>query len=141
MPIEILKPDLNSSLKLPFADQGIHAGFPSPAQDYMEAAIDLNSELVAHPSSTFYGRVVGCSMIDAGIEEGDIIVIDKSLEPRNGDMAVCFIDGEFTLKYIDIQPDGMWLRPANVNFPPIHVTEDNDFVVWGIVTYTIKRRR
>lgn len=74
------------------AAEGIHAGFPSPAQDYMEGCIDLNRELVRHPNATFYGRVVGDSMIDAGIEEGDILVIDKSLEPCEGDMAVCFVD-------------------------------------------------
>ena len=79
----------------PMAEDGIHAGFPSPAQDYMDKLIDLNRELVKHPEATFYGRVVGDSMIEAGVEEGDVLVIDKSLEPREGDMAVCFIDGEF----------------------------------------------
>jgi len=141
MPIEIIKPEYGQPMMLPFADQGIRAGFPSPAQDYIETAIDLNTELISHPSSTFYGRVVGCSMVDAGIEEGDIIVIDKSLEPQNGDMAVCYIDGEFTLKYIDLRGGEMYLRPANPDFKPIHVSPDNDFMVWGIVTYTIKKRR
>ena len=92
--------DVSSSLPLPFAEEGIRAGFPNPAQDYMEIAIDLNKELIKHPSSTFYGRVIGDSMIDEGIEEGDILVIDKSLEPMNDDLAVCFIDGEFTVKQI-----------------------------------------
>jgi len=82
----------------PIVGDGIHAGFPSPAQDYLESFIDLNKELVRHPVSTFFGKVVGDSMIDAGVEEGDILVIDKSLEPSEGDMAVCFIDGEFALK-------------------------------------------
>lgn len=86
----------------PMAEDGIHAGFPSPAQDYMNKCIDLNAELVRHPAATFYGRVVGDSMIDAGVEEGDILVIDKALNAQEGDMAVCFIDGEFTLKYIGI---------------------------------------
>ena len=75
------------------AQEGIHAGFPSPANDYMTQAIDLNRELVKHPAATFYGRVVGDSMIDAGVEEGDILVIDKSLDAQDGDMAVCFVDG------------------------------------------------
>lgn len=82
------------------AMEGIHAGFPSPAQDYMTGVIDLNKELVKHPESTFYGRVVGDSMIDAGICEGDVLVIDKSLEPSEGDMCVCFVDGEFALKFV-----------------------------------------
>lgn len=80
--------------------EGIHAGFPSPAQDYMSGIIDLNKELVKHPEATFYGRVVGDSMIDAGINEGDVLVIDKSLEPSEGDMCVCFVDGEFALKFV-----------------------------------------
>lgn len=144
----------------PMAHDGIHAGFPSPAQDYMKGFIDLNKELVRHPEATFYGRVVGDSMIDAGVEQGDILVIDKSLEPSEGSMAVCFLDGEFALKYISFkdpgktnsvaakkQPrsynilhqDGLWLLPANEEYPPIHVTEGNDFTVWGIVTYIIKK--
>lgn len=123
------------------ADEGIKAGFPSPAQDFMDVAIDLNKELVKHPSSTFYGRVKGDSMIDAGIFDGDLLIIDKSLEPHNGDMAVCFIDGEFTLKYIKIEEKVIWLIPANKNYQPIKVTEANDFLIWGIVTYSIKKQR
>jgi DNA polymerase V len=95
------------------AQDGIHAGFPSPATDYMTQAIDLNKELVRHPAATFYGRVVGDSMIDAGVDEGDILVIDKSLEPKDGDMAVCFVDGEFTLKYLRINGESLTLVPAN----------------------------
>jgi len=128
-------------MPIPFADEGIRAGFPSPAQDYMQLAIDLNLELINNPASTFYGRVVGDSMIDAQIYEGDLLVIDKSLEPRDGDLAVCFLDGEFTLKYIEMDGDIIWLKPANKDFKPIKVTVDNEFVVWGIVTYTIKKRR
>ena len=122
-------------LSLPYADGGIKAGFPSPAQDYMESAIDLNKELIKHPAPTFYGRVKGDSMIDANVHDGDILVIDKSLEPQNGDMAVCFIDGEFTIKYIRLEKDVIWLEPANENYEPIKVTIENDFLIWGIVTY------
>lgn len=85
----IHKIDISSSLPIPYADEGIRAGFPSPAQDYMEQAIDLNKKIVRHPASTFYGRVVGDSMRDEGIEEGDILVIDKSLELMDDDLAVC----------------------------------------------------
>ena len=128
-------------LSLPYADGGIKAGFPSPAQDYMESAIDLNKELIKHPASTFYGRVKGDSMIDANVHDGDILVIDKSLEPQNGDMAVCFIDGEFTLKYIKLEKDVIWLEPANKNYKRIKVTIENDFLIWGIVTYCIQNKR
>ena len=123
------------------AQSGIHAGFPSPATDYMTQAIDLNKELVRHPAATFYGRVVGDSMIDAGVEEGDILVIDKSLEAREGDMAVCFVDGEFTLKHLHFHDGGLTLRPANRNYPEIEVCEGVDFVMWGVVTYVIKKIR
>ena len=129
----------------PMAESGIHAGFPSPAQDYMNPCIDLNKELVRHPAATFYGRVVGDSMLDAGVEEGDILVIDRSLEASEGKMAVCFLDGEFTLKYISLknpstgEKDGVWLVPANQKYPPLKVRELSDFTIWGIVTYIIKK--
>jgi len=145
----------------PLAEEGIHAGFPSPAQDYMDRCIDLNKELVKHPTATFFGRVVGDSMIEAGVQEGDVLVIDKSLEPKEGDMAVCFVDGEFALKYISFCDPGkksiearkpassynfldhkeLWLLSGNKKYAPIHITEGNDFTVWGVVTYIIKNVR
>lgn len=139
--LQIYRSDTSIDLALPYADQGIKAGFPSPAQDYLESAIDLNKELIKHPASTFYGRVKGDSMIDANVHDGDILVIDKSLEPQNGDMAVCYIDGEFTIKYIKIEKDVIWLKPANETYKPIKVTADNDFIIWGIVTYCIQNKR
>ena len=129
------------SRELPLAPTGISAGFPSPAGDYMELSIDLNKELIRNPASTFYGRVSGCSMQDIGIEDGDLLVIDKSLPPQDGSIAVCFIDGEFTLKKIKTEKSRLWLMPANKKYSPILVTEDNHFLVWGIVTYTIKKFR
>lgn len=139
--LTIYKVDAESHLPLPYADEGIRAGFPSPAQDYMELAIDLNKELIKHPTSTFYGRVVGDSMKDEGIEEGDILVIDKSLELMDDDLAVCFIDGDFTVKRVRLESDAAWLVPSNAKYLPIKVTKDNEFMVWGIVTYTIKKNR
>ena len=123
------------------AQEGIHAGFPSPANDYMTRAIDLNRELVKHPAATFYGRVVGDSMMDAGVEEGDILVIDKSLDAQDGDMAVCFVDGEFTLKHLRMHEGGISLVPANEKYPVIEVREGMDFKMWGVVTYVIKKVR
>lgn len=131
----------------PMAESGIHAGFPSPAQDYMNPCIDLNKELVRHPAATFYGRVVGDSMLDAGVEEGDILVIDRALEASDGKMAVCFVDGEFTLKYISLknpetgEKDGVWLVPANPKYRPMKVRDMSGFTVWGVVTYIIKKIR
>lgn len=137
--VEIFPPDLTSELKLPFADQGIQAGFPSPAQDYISDSIDLNREIVTHPASTFYGRVNGESMIGENIEEGDLLVIDRSIEPADGDLAVCSIDGDFTLKRIHLEAERVWLVPANESFDPILVTPEHRFQVWGVVTYTIKQ--
>ena len=128
----------NVSLVLPVADGGIRAGFPSPAQDYLESGIDLNRELVKNPSSTFFGRVSGDSMAGAGIEDGDLIVIDKSISASEGDIAVCFVDGEFTLKRIHIENDFVWLLPENPKYRRIKVTPDQNFMVWGVVTYSIK---
>ena len=128
----------NVSLVLPVADGGIRAGFPSPAQDYLESGIDLNKELVKNPSSTFFGRVSGDSMAGAGIEDGDLIVIDKSIQASEGDVAVCFVDGEFTLKRIHIENDFVWLVPENPKYRRIKVTPDQNFMVWGVVTYSIK---
>lgn len=141
MKVEIHKIDISSTLSLQYADEGIRAGFPSPAQDYMEQAIDLNKELIRHPASTFYGRVVGNSMSGEGIEEGDILVIDKSLELIDGDLAVCFINGEFTVKRVKLEKDFAWLVPSNPDYQPIKVTKDDEFTIWGIVTYTVKKNR
>lgn len=139
--IDIFRPDLSTRMPLPYADQGIQAGFPSPAQDYISESIDLNREIVRHPAATFYGRVSGESMIDDGIDPDDIIVIDRSLQPQDGDLAVCCLDGEFTLKRIKLETDKVWLIPANEAFDPILVTPDSRFEIWGVVTYTIKRNR
>ena len=121
----------------------IKAGFPSPAQDYVENGIDLNRELVRNPSSTFFGRARGTSMEGAGIFDGDLLIIDKSLEPQEGKIAVCFIDGEFTLKRIHFEREkgvvvAVWLQPENGSFAPIKVTQENQFIIWGIVTHSVR---
>lgn len=139
--VEIFKADTERGLLLPFADEGIQAGFPNPAQDYLDIAIDLNKELVHNPSSTFYGRVRGDSLIYADVQEGDVVIIDKSLTPIEGDLIVAFIDGDFTLKFIHKENDSIWLMPANNAYEPIKVSADNDFMIWGIVTYTIRNNR
>ncbi len=137
--LNIYRPNLSTNLTLPYAEMGVQAGFPSPAQDYLSESIDLNRELIRHPASTFYARVDGESMIDEGIEPGDILVIDRSLEPCNGDLAVCAVDGDFTLKRIALRDDNVWLVPSNESFDPILVTPENKFEVWGVVTHTIKQ--
>lgn len=139
--LEIVGADISSSLSLPYADNGIQAGFPSPAQDYINESIDLNREIVRHPAATFYGRVEGDSMTGEGIDTGDILVIDRSLEPVDGDLVVCCLDSEFTLKRIKLEKNRVWLIPSNETFDPILVTPGCDFEIWGVVTYTIKNNR
>ncbi len=124
---------------LPYAEQGISAGFPSPAEDFLDISIDLNKEFIKNPSATFYGRVKGNSMKDAGLENGDLLIIDKSLEPKNGKIAVCFIDGEFTVKRIKIEKKIVWLIAENKDYQPIKVTSENELLIWGIVTTVIKK--
>jgi len=136
--IEFYGADFSTHLKLPFVANGISAGFPSPADDFLDINIDLNKYLIKNPSTTFYGRVKGNSMIDAGIHDGDLLIIDKSLEPKTNKIAVCFIDGEFTVKRINIEKDVIWLVAENKDYKPIKVTKDNDFIIWGIVTNVIK---
>lgn len=137
--LSFFKPDLESEASIPFIADGVSAGFPSPAADFMENSIDLNKELSENPLATFYIKVKGNSMIDAGINDKDVLVVDRSLEPQNNKIAICFIDGEFTVKRILLQKDCLYLMPENSNYSPIKVTEDNQLVIWGIVTYIIKK--
>lgn len=136
--IDLFSADTETVLELPLVSQGISAGFPSPALDFIDLSIDLNKHLIKHPSATFFGRVKGDSLKNAGISNGDLLVIDKSLEPVNGKIAVCFIDGEFTAKRIRISKNEILLMPENENYQPIRVTEENDFIIWGVVTHVIK---
>lgn len=119
-------------------DEAVPAGFPSPAQDFANEGIDLNRELIKHPASTFCARVAGNSMRDSGIDDGDLLIIDKAITPRDGSIAVCFVDGEFTLKRISIRHNGVWLVPSNPQYPELQVTEGSNFQIWGIVSYVVK---
>ena len=127
-----------TELLLPVMD-AVSAGFPSPAADFLDTSIDLNEYLIKHPSTTFLAITSGFSMKDAGIHDKDILIIDKSLEPTDGKIAVCIIDGEFVLKRLKVDKLGIWLMPANPLFKPIRVSEFQDFEIWGIVTYSIQK--
>ncbi|MBT4868934.1 MAG: translesion error-prone DNA polymerase V autoproteolytic subunit [Polaribacter sp.] len=120
-------------------DVGISAGFPSPADDFRETRISLDDELIQNKDATFFAKVKGQSMIDAGLDDNDLLVIDRSLEPTNNKIAVCFLDGEFTVKRLRVEKNEVWLQPENPNYPIISITEENDFVIWGIVTNVIKK--
>ncbi|MBP6303626.1 MAG: translesion error-prone DNA polymerase V autoproteolytic subunit [Bacteroidia bacterium] len=137
--ITLFAADVSTALELPLFETGINAGFPSPAGDFMELKIDLNEYMVRNPSATFYGRVNGDSMRDIGINEGDIAVIDRSLDLVNNKIALCYVDGGFTIKTVRMQNKECWLIPANANFKPVQITEENQFIVWGIVTFIIKK--
>ena len=138
--IDFYSADTGSVLDLPCANN-ISAGFPSPADDYMDMSLDLNKELINNPNATFYGRVKGNSMQDVGIQNGDVLVIDRSLDPTNDAIAVCFIDGDFTVKRVHVEGSKCFLIPENDAYDPIPVGEDNDFIIWGIVTYVIKKMK
>lgn len=138
--IQIIKGDFTKKLKLQFAP-GIKAGFPSPAQDYRHDTLDFNRDFIRHPETTFYGRVDGDSMIEAGINDGDIAVIDRSLEACHGDVVVAYVNEEFTIKYLDLthKNEGyIELRPANKHFHSIKIDVMDEFEVWGVVIWTIK---
>jgi len=121
------------------AEEGISAGFPSPADDFKEIRISLDKELIKNKEATFYARVDGDSMIGAGLEDGDLLVIDRSLNPENGRIAVCLIDGDFTVKRIKIEKDEVYLIPENKKYKPIKLKEESELIIWGIVEYVIKK--
>ena len=133
-----LKPEISVPLEIPLAESGVHAGFPSPADDFLEGSLDLNSLVIRHPEATFFARVEGDSMKDEGIVEGDILVVDKSIEPYDGWLAVAFVDGEFTLKRVRKEPDKILLVPANPKYKVIEISPENEFAVWGVVNWVLK---
>lgn len=132
-------PDLSQNSGAIYFETGISAGFPSPADDFKQERLSLDGILVKNKLATFYARVSGQSMIGAGLDDNDLLVIDRSLEPSHNKIAVCFLDGEFTVKRLKVEADGVWLQPENPNYKPIKITEENNFVIWGIVTNVIKK--
>lgn len=139
MSLQFFSPKTSHSQGAIFIDTGISAGFPSPADDFRETRISLDEELIVNKEATFFARVSGQSMIGAGLEDNDLLVIDRSLEPTNNKIAVCFLDGEFTVKRLKVKNGEVWLQPENPNYPIIKITEENNFVIWGIVTNVIKK--
>lgn len=122
-----------------FTEERISAGFPSPADDFKETRISLDRELVKNKEATFYARVSGDSMIEAGLDDGDLLVIDRSLNPENGKIAVCLVDGEFTVKRILKEKNKLYLIPENKKYKVIEIKEENELLIWGIVEYVIKK--
>jgi DNA polymerase V len=132
-------PETSDDSGTQFFDTGISAGFPSPAEDFKQQRISLDKELIKNKEATFFARVSGQSMIGAGLDDNDLLVIDRSLEPEHNKIAVCFLNGEFTVKRLKVKGDCIWLQPENPNYEPIKITEENSFIIWGIVTNVIKK--
>tara|TARA_B100001094_G_C18133671_1_gene773744 strand:+ start:489 stop:920 length:432 start_codon:yes stop_codon:yes gene_type:complete len=137
--LKFLKPKKGNSIGQWLVEQGISAGFPSPADDFKEIRISLDKELVRNNEATFYARVSGDSMFGAGLDDGDLLVIDRSLNPENGRIAVCLVDGEFTVKRIKKEKNKLFLMPENKKYKPIELKEENELIIWGVVEYVIKK--
>jgi DNA polymerase V len=137
--IEFFIPKKENGLGQWLAEEGISAGFPSPADDFKETRISLDRELVKNKEATFYARVSGDSMVGAGLDDGDLLVIDRSLNPENGKIAVCLVDGEFTVKRIKKEKNKLYLMPENIKYKPIELKQENELIIWGVVEYVIKK--
>lgn len=131
----------SSKIKTDLVSSTIKAGFPSPAEDYIDRKIDLNEQLIANPAATFMVRVEGSSMIDCGINEQDVLIVDKSLKAKDKDIILAVVDGEFTVKRLRIKRGVYELVPENPNYQVITITEGTDFTVWGVVTYVIHQAK
>jgi DNA polymerase V len=133
------KPDLSVEHDQRLFEAEVPAGFPSPAADYEEDKLDLNRHLVRNPAATFFVRVSGDSMVGAGIYNGDLLVVDRSLEPKDGNVVIAVINGELTVKRIRIRKGKIMLEPENKNYPCQEITEDSEFEIWGVVTNAIHK--
>ena len=136
---EIFRFEKKTALERPLLGSKIPAGFPSPAQDYIYSTLDLNQFLIAHPAATFFVRVEGYSMINAGIHPDDILIVDRSIEAVHNKIVIAVYDGELTVKRLRIIDKIYWLVPENDEFEPIHISEEDNFSVWGVVTYVIHK--
>ena len=123
--------------KIPLLADSVSAGFPSPADDYKEENIDLNEHLISNPFSTFFLRIKGDSMINAGIKDKDLIIVDKSLTAKPGDIIIAMIDGEFTIKRLSIKNNELYLKAENHNYPDFRFKNHIDVQIWGVVIYSI----
>jgi DNA polymerase V len=138
MRLEIFKADTRITKNIALFPS-ISAGFPSPADDYIQDTLDLNKHLINHPSATFFARARGESMVNVGIFDQDIIVIDRSIKPQQNDIVVCWVDGEFTIKRIRKDNEAVYLVPENDKYKTMKIAPDRDLQVWGVATYVIHK--
>ena len=133
---EVLSPK-ESKVFIKLYSSRVQAGFPSPADDFIERSLDLNEHLISHPSATFFVRVSGDSMIGAGIHHNDILIVDRSLKPKSDSIIIAVLNGELTVKRLNIKENNYSLVPENPEYEVIHVNEDMEFQVWGVVTSVV----
>jgi|TARA_B100000900_G_C20542392_1_gene701056 DNA polymerase V len=129
----------DSGAKFPFFTVRVQAGFPSPGDDYIERNLDLNELLIKNPSATFFVKVEGDSMKDAGISSGDTLIVDRAIEAKDKSIVIASINGELTVKRVWIANKKVFLKPENDDFSPIEITEEMDFNIWGVVTYVVSK--
>jgi DNA polymerase V len=135
--VEIFKADTATKQLLPLYLSRIKAGFPSPADDYLDKKLDLNEFLIKHPASTFFVKVKGDSMVNGGIHSGDILVVDRSAEPKNNKIVVAVVNGDFTVKRVQKRGGKLFLVAENPDFPPMEISESAEFEIWGVVLHVI----
>ena len=135
--LELYTSDTSTTLNMPYFENGVSAGFPSPAEDHMHSKIDLNNLLIENPSATYYVRVNGDSMLGAGILSGDLLIVDRSIEVTNNCIVVAHLDGEFTVKRIKKIKKKIFLQAENNNYKPIEITKEMDFELFGVVAHAI----
>ncbi len=137
--MQVFRVSTEAECPLPLADKGVKAGFPSPAQDFMELPLDFNKDMVKNPLSSFYAVVEGDSMIGAGIAPGDLLLVDRSLDPRDGCIAICALNGEFLVKRLRLRPGEVVLISENARYAPVVITEEDSFEVWAVAIRCIKK--
>ncbi|APJ20576.1 LexA family protein [Acinetobacter baumannii] len=131
----------STHLSIPLAIEKVSAGFPSPAQDYVDKALDMNEHLIKNATSTFIVKVASLSMLNAGIDIDDELIVDRSLDAKHGDIVIALIDNEFTVKRLMIDEKGQWLKAENPEYKNIYLQEGQELIIWGVVTHIIKMTR
>lgn len=136
--LTLQRPCPDASIRpLPLLVSRVSAGFPSPADDYVDQTLDLNTHLITHPAASFFIRVRGQSMLGAGIHDGDLLIVNRALEPRDGRIVIAILNGEFTVKRLQYRTGRAWLVAEHPNYPPLPIGDESECLIWGVVTHAI----